>query len=147
MVKKLLLFAILSPLAMQPVMKANALTEAAKNIAMPWSEAARTKNAKGVSFNSWVDLVTLGLTFGSALYTTGFNSPLQNTRAARLHSVITDENSTFALPYFLAVYDLYKSIGLVINRTPDNKAKLTLTLMKIIANLGLKGAPKLFRTK
>ena len=59
MVKKLLLFAILSPLAMQPVMKANFLTETATKIGKPW--------AAGKDFNKRVELglgvIGLGMQF------------------------------------------------------------------------------------
>lgn len=153
MLKKLLLFAILSPLALQPEMKANFLTKVGsyglygiKNIVMPWTtEAAETKGFRGATFNDWVDLVTLGITFGNVAYTTACGEFFKNTRAQGVHDFITDRESFWKLPYLLVIHELYKSITMLPRE--KNPIKLGFTALKIFSNLALKGAPYRFGTK
>lgn len=136
MLKKIFLFAILSPLAIQPVTKAITATEVAKNLVMPWSAgASEIKRINNATFNDCVELGTLGLTFGSMLYKTFSSQP---------RKFLTDKDATFALPYFLVVHELYSGIGKLINGDKSNKMKTALTAMALFAKLGLKGAPLWF---
>lgn len=102
--KKLLLFALLSPLAMQSEVKADVLAETLSKIARPWGEPANAAWRAGstVSFNLKLDVITALLSVGTFAYKFGLEEPL---RASNPNA-----NVFFAdlLPKILASHEFYK---------------------------------------
>ncbi len=133
MVKKLLLFAILSPMAMQPVMKANVIVKTITNIFTPWDP-----NVKG--FNKGFELLLSACALGikgydyvqpfakKADYRNAWNIPVQR-NAAILYSCV------WWLKKALAMNEFYR-VGTTFRNQARQPIDYTFSIMRMLGIFG-----------
>lgn len=114
--KKLLLFALLTPLVMQSEVKAYVeaetltLNQTFKNLICPWNEHANSLPLQGrtakelshINFNLKLDVITMGLGFISFLYGVGLEQPLKNSHP-HAHKFFN-----MWMPRGLVIHEIYK---------------------------------------
>lgn len=125
MIKKLLLFAILSPLAMQPVMKAGFLTRAVAGLSYVKDGILKPENASK-TFSQRTGLITSAISLLASFY-----------------KFEVDKKSTYgrlimetAIPKILAIQEIY-SLSRTLNSVNKNKNVIdySFSAMKILMGL------------
>ena len=125
MLKKLLLFAILSPLALQPVMKADFLTKAVDGLSYIKNGIFKPENASK-TFTQRTMLTTSAISLLASFY------KFELTNKSRYNKWIIE----VAIPKILAVYEIY-SLTRTLNSVNKNKNVIdySLSVMKILMGL------------
>jgi len=140
--KKLLLFALFAPLAMQSEVKAAvAPASFVEKFFIPWGAAAnasyRNLGPTEVSFNKRLDVATAVIGTACFAYNCWFGEPLKNTSS---HSGQLIHLLTKVTPRGLAFHELYKRSGMLIKGNPQHIDSWAISFAKIALCL----ADKLF---
>lgn len=136
MLKKLLLFAILSPLALQPVMKANVITETITKVFTPWDPNLKKFN-KGLEFG--LGVVALCNKFYDSFYAPNFKTPEDYTKALRdpaLRGTLAVYNFVWGLKKVLAINEFYR-VGTTFRKPKESNAiEYSLSIMRMLGIFG-----------
>ena len=145
--KKIILFAVLLPVAMQSEVKA-----AAAPGLLTRANQALTK-VNNYCFNDATEILSTGLYLAQLIYkskTTGDTGIALQARIPRTHTFLTDYQGTHTMSYYLTIFEFVKTI-LTFNDKNRNSIKATAGLFKLVTLLGTRVAPnvteKLVKTK